>query len=620
MGWRGRPIFLSFLLLWVVFIPKTQAVEVAELDPAQEWKMKDLKFSGNKVFSDDSLLQVFQTKPKKKFLVFKQSPPFDPTVFLADLEQLKLFYETHGYYGANIRYDLRPDPNAGTVSPLIVVDEGQPVILDKIDILIDRKGGPGSSSQHQTELEAVKGLIGIHEGEPFDQQKYRQAQAHIKRWYLEKGYARVRVERRADVYLNDKRAIVQYRITPGPVCFFGTTRIEGLKRVKEDILRREIAYLPGEPFALSKLKRTRRRLVELGLFQMVRFEPEPEKGAGEEIVDLKLSVIERPPRDLRLSLGYSTEEGIRTQVGWEHLNFMGGARRASLSAEYSSLTRKFSGSFLNPHFPAFHSRTILDFSQYDDDEDTYMLYATRVAPRIEHDFFNHFTGILGYRVEYARHTDVNPLTRAAIGGLDMKGVVSGPSLGLRYDSTDDPLDPKKGNVLGFYLDSSLEPFGGEYAYYRMIFEGKHFRPFWFKTTLATKLKVGMADPIGNIEHYPLYERFYPGGQASVRGYERRRLGPIGKADDPLGGLSLVEGSLELRRSVWNDIAGAIFLDFGQASMKTFDPPFGSLDFGTGVGASYKSPIGPIRVDLGFPFDPPEGDRGWQVYFSIGHMF
>jgi len=118
----------------------------------------------------------------------------------------------------------------------------------------------------------------------------------------------------------------------------------------------------------------------------------------------------------------------------------------------------------------------------------------------------------------------------------------------------------------------------------------------------------------------LFERFYAGGQSSVRGFERRRLGPIGQANDPLGGLSLVEGSVELRRPIFDSISGATFLDFGQVSMKHFDPPFNGLKLAAGVGASYKSPIGPVRVDLGIPFDAPDGDRGWQVYFSIGHMF
>lgn len=621
----GRGFFALFVITALIvllegFFLGVNAVEVAGLDLTRPWNVGAIEIEGNIAFSGKTLKKVFQTKSKNKYLPFKHPPAFDPVVFLADLEQLKLFYETHGYYDVHIRYDLAPEPEKRRVNPLIVLEEGLPVRISRISIDIAGQKRQVSPGQARVQAEELRPLLQISEGEPFDQQKYRETEASLRRWFLEKGHARVRIERRADVYLRDKCAIVQYSIVPGPVCFFGHTRIQGLKRVEEEVVRKEIVYHEGERFALSKLRRTRQRLLDLRLFQMVRLEPDSKQAIPEEAVDLGLKVIERPPRDLRLSLGYSTEEGIKTQVGWEHVNFFGSARNASLTAEYSSLVRKFSGRLLNPHFPFFRSRAILEFSQYDNDEDTYMLYATRIAPRIEHDFPYHLTGILGYRAEYARHTDVNPLTGAAIGGLDRKGIISGPSIGVRFDTTDDPLDPKKGGVVGLYLDSSLGPLGGEYTYYRMLLEGRHYQGIGFRTTLATRLKVGLADPIGSIEHYPLFERFYAGGQSSVRGFERRRLGPIGQANDPLGGLSLVEGSVELRRPIFDGISGATFLDFGQVSMKRFDPPFNGLKLAAGVGMSYKSPIGPVRLDLGIPFDAPDGDRGWQVYFGIGHMF
>lgn len=620
MKWGELFVLTAVVVLFEGFFSCANAFEVSGLDLTKTWNVGAIEIDGNHAFSEKALRRECQTKSKKKYFPFKHPPPFDPSAFLADLEQIRLFYETHGYYDAKVRYDLRPEPEKRLVNPLIVIEEGMPVSISRISVDIAGQQRPKSPGQIMVKPGEMRSLLKIKEGEPFDQQKYREAEASLRRWFLEKGHARVRVERRADVYLHDKRATVRYSVVPGPVCFFGHTRIQGLKQVEEGVVRREIGYHEGERFALSKLRITRQRLLDLRLFQMVRIEPDTSQDLPEDVVNIGLKVIERPPKDLRLSLGYSTEEGIRTQVGWENVNFFGDARNASLIAEYSSLVRKFSGRLMNPHFPSFRSRSILEFSQYDDEEDTYMLYATRVAPRVEHDFPYHLTGILGYRVEYARHTDVNPLTEAAIGKLDKKGVISGPSVGLRFDTTDDPLDPKRGGLIGLYLDSSLGPLGGEYTYYRMLLEGRRYQGIGFRTTLATKLKLGIADAIGSIEHYPLFERFYSGGQSSVRGYERRRLGPIGRADDPLGGLSLVEGSVELRKPVFDGISAATFLDFGQVSMRHFDIPFNALKFAAGVGVSYKSPIGPLRVDLGFPFDPPDGDRGWQVYFSIGHMF
>jgi outer membrane protein insertion porin family len=82
----------------------------------------------------------------------------------------------------------------------------------------------------------------------------------------------------------------------------------------------------------------------------------------------------------------------------------------------------------------------------------------------------------------------------------------------------------------------------------------------------------------------------------------------------------VEGSLELRRPVWKQLDGALFLDFGQVSRHSFDLPFDNLRFSSGFGLAYSTPVGPVRLDLGFPFKPPRGDRPWQVHFSIGAYF
>jgi outer membrane translocation and assembly module TamA len=134
------------------------------------------------------------------------------------------------------------------------------------------------------------------------------------------------------------------------------------------------------------------------------------------------------------------------------------------------------------------------------------------------------------------------------------------------------------------------------------------------------LKIGLADAIGAEDRYPLFERFFAGGEKSVRGYGRRRLGPLSAANDPLGGLSLIEGSLELRRPIWRELSGAVFVDFGQVSLRPFDVPIDNVQFSSGFGFSYATPIGPLRLDIGFPFNPPRGDRPWQIHFSVGAFF
>jgi outer membrane protein assembly factor BamA len=162
--------------------------------------------------------------------------------------------------------------------------------------------------------------------------------------------------------------------------------------------------------------------------------------------------------------------------------------------------------------------------------------------------------------------------------------------------------------------------GGDYRYYRMMAEGRKYWIIGWQTTFASRIKVGFADPLGAVENLPLSERFYAGGEKSVRGYGRRRLGPLSIADDPIGGLSLLEGSLELRRPLWQALGGALFLDFGQVSTRRVRVPVSDLRFSAGFGLSYQTPVGPLRIDVGFPFRPPRGDSAFQIHFSVGAFF
>jgi outer membrane protein assembly factor BamA len=191
---------------------------------------------------------------------------------------------------------------------------------------------------------------------------------------------------------------------------------------------------------------------------------------------------------------------------------------------------------------------------------------------------------------------------------------------LTWNTADNLLSPTQGTTLSLAVDQAGAVWGGRYQFYRVTGEAKKYWPIGWETIFASRLKLGFANAIGSESGLPLSERFYAGGQSSVRGYGRRRVGPLSTANDPLGGLSLLEGSLEARRPLWGALGGALFVDFGQVSLRAFDVPADNLKFAAGLGLSYQTPVGPLRVDIGVPFSPPRGDRPWQVHFSVGAFF
>jgi outer membrane protein assembly factor BamA len=289
-------------------------------------------------------------------------------------------------------------------------------------------------------------------------------------------------------------------------------------------------------------------------------------------------------------------------------------------AKYSSIAAGGAVRFVQPHFFSRDTQGVIHLTHERETEDTYLRNVSRFLPRVDHRFSKTLTGYIGYRFEYNQLNDVDSDIPPALGEIRRKGFLSGPSAGLMWNTSDDPFYPKKGHILSLQLDQAGAIWGGQYSFFKLTAEAKKYIDIGWNTVFASRLKLGLADAIGTDKNFPLFERFYSGGEKSVRGYGRRRLGPLTAGDDPLGGLSLVEGSLELRRPVWRELNGAVFIDFGQVSRRSFDLPLGNLQFSGGFGLSYTTPVGPIRLDVGFPFKPPPGDSSWQIHFSIGAYF
>jgi outer membrane protein insertion porin family len=595
-----------------IFSQSVLAAVVADLDPAKQWKTARIEFSGNEKFSEDELRDVIMTKQRPWFRFWEGLPEFDPVTFETDLERLRRYYESRGYYEAAVTYDLEIDPESSEVTARIAVREGEPVLIGAIDVDVALKGPDQKPPALPDELPVKRGDV-------FREAEYQQSEQALRNSLMDAGYAHTQSERHAEVDLAEQQARIRYRLQPGPVTYFGETAIKGYDKVEPELIQREIQYEAGEMYSLKKIAETREKLLALELFGTVRVAPAQTQGMPTTL-PMEIEVAEKANREIRLALGYGTEDQFRTQLEWRHLNWLGGGRKLSISAKYSSITTSGAINLIQPHFFSRDTQGVVRLSYDQEEEETYKRNVARFLPRVEHRFSPQLTGFAGYRVEYDKLNDIDAATEAALGDIRREGIVSGPTAGLVWNTSDDPFNPKKGHVISLTLDQAGAIWGGQFSFFKLTAEAKKYVEIGWSTILAGRLKLGMADAIGSDKNFPLFERFFSGGEKSVRGYGRRRLGPLSASDDPLGGLSLVEGSLELRRPIWKELNGAVFLDFGQVSRKAYDLPVGDLQFSTGFGVSYSTPVGPLRFDVGFPFKPPRGDRAWQIHFSIGAYF
>jgi outer membrane protein insertion porin family len=603
-------IVIALLSIFFIANPEAVGFTVADLDPSHRYKLEKIDLSGEHAFSRDAVVSVMTTKERPWYQVWKPLPDFDTQALTEDLAHIERFYEARGYYNAHVTYDLTLSRDK--VTPHISVSEDQPIRVATIDIKIANSSPPPQELDRSFKLPFNKDDV-------FDQDAYQTGAQDLLNLYTTHSFAHAKVRRHAVVEVVPLQARIRYDVEPGGRCVFGNTKIIGIKKVDSKLIEEQLIYKPGEPFDSRKLAASRSAIVELNLFSAVDIEQE-ENPTDRAVVPITISVHEGPKHSLSAGAGYNTETQLNATIGWTDYNVLGGGRQLSITGTYSNLNSTFDVKLLQPRFFSPKSSLTLEASQQ---QQTYQTYTGNISgfdPHVDYKLSSSLTAFAGWRLEYMKFNSVNASTIKAIGGFRRSGVLSGPTAGVTFNNTEDPFNPRSGEIVSLLGNLSDHSFGADYRYWRVLAEARRYQLVGWQTVLATRLKVGLSDTQSTIGDVPLSERFYSGGEGSVRGYGLRRIGPLSASNDPLGGLSLIEGSVELRRRLLWKLNGALFFDCGQVATQPYDLRVDALQCGYGPAAGMNSPVGPINFYVGFPTQKPRGDSSWQFYFSIGQYF
>lgn len=599
-----------FAALLMLLPAPAWALRLDQLKPGKTYRIDRIVLSGNHAVSDSDLLAQMTTKARPFYLVWQKRPDFDSDVFAEDLKRLALLYRSHGYFQAHLNYDLKV--NGDLITPEIKITENHPVHVQQVRVMVNRHRLPPRSPLYAR--------LKVKPRSAFDAAAYQDSEQIVRDYYLNEGYAHATAQRWAEVNVSEDAVRIWYFVQPGVKGVFGKTTVVGNKEVARRIITRELDYTPGQPFSQTQLDASRDRLLKLGLFSVVRLTPHLNK-KNPRVVPIHLTVRERPRHSIDIGGGYNTQSQFVANFAWHDMNWMGGGRQLTATVRYSNIDSYARITLTQPWlFNLRATSGILNFGEDIQQVPPYTLFGTRFLPSIRYAFSEKTRAFIGYRLEYDKLTSVDYQVVNELGGLRMSGVVSGPEAGFTSDTTDDLFNPTRGYVLDLEAMQAGEIFGGDYDFYRFWGQIKHYHLLGWNTVLATRLKMGTGDSFGSLINYPLFYRFFIGGEGSVRGWRYWMLGPHTPDNTPIGGLSDIEGSIELRRPLWQKLSGAAFVDFGQLSTHAYDIPISDLEFSAGPALSYATPVGPVRIDLGIPFQKPRDQYQWQVYFSIGQYF
>ena len=594
--------------------------------------VREINFTGNEAFRSSTLLKAMSTQPRPFWQFWKRGDPYNPETLEADLRRLRKYYFDRGYLSTSAKIrNVEEDRENNTVTIEITIDEGPRTIVESVHIDGDLPPALPPKQQLLNDLP-------LKPTNPLNKEDFDKSKATLLLQMQNAGYARAAVIPQTVVDDETHRANATFTLRAGDPTPFGKITVSGEKEVPEYVLRRELTVGEGDPYSVTALRDSEENLYTLPIIRAVT--PRMRNlDVPTGPVNIDFEVIERKPRTVELALGASSLESFRYQARWTHRNIFGEAERLSMLAQISGIRQELQAELFEPYVlsrrnSATHNVFIVNNKNIDTDPfgimkslfdivDPYPAYDFVTfggTSRLAHDFSKKLVGAVGLELTASKFYNVDQnADPATIEGAE-DNILFIQSAGLDWNDRDDDLNPTQGVLLRGGIEHSNTAVLSDVSFVKMLVEGRYYRPLIWQTVLATRLKLGSIEPYGGATSVPGNVRFFSGGAGSVRGFANNRLGPLDLNGNPIGGNSLIEGSVELRFPITRKWGGAVFVDFGNvfASALTYRLP--DLRYTGGAGVRYFTPVGPLRLDVAFVLDRQEGDQTAPLYFSIGQAF
>jgi outer membrane protein insertion porin family/translocation and assembly module TamA len=606
-------------------------------------------FHGTKAVKESQLKSVLATGASSK-LPWGQKRYFSREQFEADMKRIVAFYRDRGYPDARVTsFNAKLSQDQESVALDVNIDEGRPLTVQKVSL----EGFDVLPDEHRYNLDTK---LPLKAGQPLDRALLQASREAALDELRDHGYAYASVRLSEAPGGSDHEHVVSLVADPGPLTQVGPIEISGNSSVGDNVVRRQLTYKPGELYQQSKLRESQRKLYQLELFNFVNIEPLHTDRQVTE-VPTRVTVTEGKHRKINFGVGYGSEERARAQVDWRHVNFFGGARTAGVEARYSALDRGVKLNFKEPYLLSPRFSFSATGQTWHTSEPAFTLDTNGGRFTITREFARAGGPVLNahpattlaftYQNEREDYTiskeilaDLSQRDELISLGLDPTGLggrdpgrgggqLSAMSLDAGRNTTDNLLDAKHGYIASLHLQQAGRWLRGSYDYYEVTGEGRYYLPIADRAVVAVKVTAGSIDAFGpELKVVPFFKRYFLGGATSLRGWGRFDVAPLSGSGLPIGGLSFASFSTELRAPIWSQLSGVLFLDGGNVWMSPWDINPNDLHYDVGPGLRYKTPIGPIRLDIGYQLNRIPGllvngkpeTRRFRVHFSIGQAF
>jgi len=592
-------------------VPKKGASKIVyTIKEGEPEYVKSIRFEGNKSFSSKKLLELMETKPIS-LLAFRLKPPFSEEVLKEDVKKIRDFYRSEGFFEAKVDYSVKREGNRYEIS--IKIEEGPRYKLKDLNI-------EGNTLFAYKEL--VGDILKKNRGGYYRREVIDRLKDNIRKRYSEMGFLGVSVEEREDVNPEKKSVSLSLKIQEGEPVYVSRIEVQGNYESRDYVIRRELRFQEGELANLKEMERSKTRIFNLGYYEDVSIDPFPSEGKNWDFV---AKVRERFTGQFSVGLGYNQVTGISGFVSLRKGNFLGTGDIAGISISYGNKYKNNSLSYTKRWF--LNKPIDLTGSLYDKriEYTTYTVERTGIDLIFSREFAEFWRVGAGVSLQKVNYKNISsnapPLIQQEAGTRQSRKFL----FSLTRDTRDNYLFPSKGSLTEINYSAAVPVLGGNEKFNKIILSHQHFfKDRWLDTGLILSVKgvFGMVEPYGG-KRVPLDERFFVGGDFTVRGYKYGYAGPLDpNTNDPVGAKREVIFSIEANYPLYKNILyGAVFYDTGLGFDNWNELKTQNLRGGFGVGIRFITPFAPIKLDWAFKTKKVPGDTSRsKLHFVLGVFF
>jgi len=579
------------------------------VDEGPQTMVSSIRFMGNKAFDGTKLEKQMLTRVPGVL----EKGVFVPEILGDDIRAIKSLYRKHGYMDTEIVKEVTWSADKRNVEITLEIEEKVRTLIASVQVI----GITAISGQ-----EAYNALQ-MREGEPFRRYMMQSDENALSALISKKGYPHVKVTGEVGISEDRSKARVSYYVDEGPLVTMGHVHYMGNLKTKKRILRREFQMAPGEPFSLDKLLQSQRSIRNMGIFNSVRFRVIGLK-EKREAVHLLVDLEEKKPYFIQAGGGYETDRGFYLHAKAGDSNLFGTNKDAWIAGEVSQIGYRSELGITEPRL--FGTQIATTFGLYSERREEFNQdFGTRSLGSslgFSRTWFRHSTAGLNFRFERKEQFIKDSIGNAAyLEDEDMLKprsiLVTTPS--IRYDTRDSFIRPRKGILSSLSVDASKGIRNSLDDFLKYRYDVRLYTTPFDRLTFACLGRAGYIDPFGTAERIPDDQLFYLGGTSDVRGFRENmlRIDPDGS---PVGGLSMLGGSVEARIDLGRNVEFTLFYDVGHVSSTYVESVSNDTRSSVGVGLRYITPVGPIGFLYGIKLAPEEGESPGRIHFSIGYTF